>query len=381
MYDSRWVLFNTAIGHNFRELFGCSSCISYITCFCLVVTVLLYSGGSLIKEDMVLTAGHCALMLKDRPWEYRIVTGMHNLKVREKSSQRFEIVQIVMHPDQSIMGFLEGKNNDVALIRIHGRAPQSVLTLDSGEVELETDDECLAVGWGASSHIPFKPSDELKQLSMSIVSMEDCKKAYGMLRIPVDVKNICALPRNQKTWEASLYYGDSGGALLKAKDGKHIGVGVVSMGFPIVKMNGGFPTRFVKIAKVHGWIREEMDRVLEEPLKPIRPGWGYVIGRAIAVPFKVVFGLYGLLAMTTPFIILASLVMNRFYGNYVVVRANEWFAPVGILSVLLMFMFPTMTIIFYFVLLVRGGQPLQALQQQGLAQAQAQAQEQAAHDE
>ena len=306
--------------------------------------------------------------MKQYPWEYRIATGLHNLKVREKGSQVFEVVEIINHPEHTLVGMIKGNNNDVALVRIYGKSPQQVLTLD-GEGQLNPDDECVATGWGATTVIPFKPSDVLKQLPMKIVSMEDCKKAYAMLRITVDSKNICALPRNEKTWEASVYFGDSGGSLLRKKDGKYVGVGVVSMGFPLVKFNGGFPTRFVKVAKVYDWLQQEMNREPGE-LKPLRPGWGYVIGRALAVPLQLTAMVYAMLALSTPFLVLGALVLNKVYGNYVEVRANEWVAPVGILTVLLLFMFPTLTIVFYFYLIINGRR-----QQQAQPEVQAQQQE------
>jgi len=53
-------------------------------------------GGSIVNEHFIVTAAHCAL---DRPNNYEIVAGEHNLTISEGFEQRSRVVEIIVHPN------------------------------------------------------------------------------------------------------------------------------------------------------------------------------------------------------------------------------------------------------------------------------------------
>lgn len=162
-----------------------------------------FCGGSLIAEDKVLTAAHCAE--GQDPADVVAVTGRTDLTTNEGNET--PVSDIWIHPDYD--GVSTGA--DVAVLTLSSAVP------DAKPIELAsaTDDPSYApgtdatvAGWGTTSE-GGSSSDTLLQGTVPVTSDEDCAAAYGS---EYDAQGmVCAgLPEGG----VDACQGDSGGPLV-----------------------------------------------------------------------------------------------------------------------------------------------------------------------
>ncbi|KAL1375531.1 hypothetical protein pipiens_004646 [Culex pipiens pipiens] len=214
-------------------------------------------GGSLIWDNFVLTAAHCAI-------DYRNVApdvvrfGDLNIFTEEgdEYAQQIGIAKFIRHPGHRFSSHY----HDIALIQLERNVTINETVLPAClwtdmEVRFKRMD---AVGWGKVG-FSGEQSPELLKMGLSPVSNEECGKVFNKannrrLRTGLQEYHICASDEKADTCE-----GDSGGPLQvklmhNMRETPFI-VGVTSFGLPCSPENPGVYTR---VASYVDWIVDTM---------------------------------------------------------------------------------------------------------------------------
>lgn len=218
-------------------------------------TVRWQCGGSLIWDNFVLTAAHCALDVTNRAPD---VVRLGDLDLTSASDdqyvQQFRIVAILRHPEHRY----SRSYHDVALLKLDRN-----VTLDETVVPacLWRDyevrfRELIATGWGstgfAEEHTP-----NLLKVMLKPMDIQQCSTFYPTSKkLPqgLQSQHLCAVDEKMDTCE-----GDSGGPLqVKLLHNSRMTpflVGITSFGSSCGVSNPGVYTR---ISEYHDWILTTM---------------------------------------------------------------------------------------------------------------------------
>ena len=176
-----------------------------------------FCGGSLVREDWVVTAAHC--VQGESPSNLDVVIGLHNVNGTNGSQTR-GVSEIIIHPQYSGNSL----NNDYALLRL-----SSPIT-DFEPIQLCTDDShdeepvmSTTMGWGATSS-GGSSSNILLEVDVPI---DDSCGNYSNS----DITNNMVCAGDGNGGEDSCQ-GDSGGPLIMTNsDGEYELIGIVSWGY------------------------------------------------------------------------------------------------------------------------------------------------------
>jgi len=176
-----------------------------------------FCGGSLVREDWVVTAAHC--VLGDSPGNIQVKIGLHNVNGTTGSVTR-NVSEIIIHPNYNSNSL----NNDYALLRLSSPItnfePIQLATSDNH------DDEPVistTMGWGATQS---GGSSSAILLEVDVPIDNSCG-SYSNSSITNNM--VCAGDGNGG--EDSCQ-GDSGGPLIMTNsDGEYELIGIVSWGY------------------------------------------------------------------------------------------------------------------------------------------------------
>ena len=175
-----------------------------------------FCGGSLVREDWVVTAAHC--VQGESPGNISVKIGMHNINGTTGSETRYAD-QIIVHPNYSSNSL----NNDYALI--HLTSPSSFEPIQLVTSDSHDDEPVMSttMGWGATSSGGWS-SNVLLEVDVPI---DNSCGNYSNNEITNQM--VCAGDSNGG--EDSCQ-GDSGGPLIMTNDeGEYELIGVVSWGY------------------------------------------------------------------------------------------------------------------------------------------------------
>ncbi|XP_072946261.1 vitellin-degrading protease-like [Epargyreus clarus] len=195
-------------------------------------------GGTIIANDLIVTAAHC--VLGTSPYEYQVRVGSSS---SQNGGELYPVGDLVWHP-----GFNYNKmDSDIAILWLKkplkfNERVAPVAMYNQGE-EIMDGEATMVTGWGNIREGGGYPST-LQMVLIPKVNTAVCERAYSTLyRITQNM--LCAgIPEGGK----DACQGDSGGPLV------HNGrlAGVVSWGLGCARPN--YPGVYAKISALRSWI-------------------------------------------------------------------------------------------------------------------------------
>ncbi|MBP2328084.1 secreted trypsin-like serine protease [Kibdelosporangium banguiense] len=194
-----------------------------------------FCGGSLIKADWVVTAGHC--LDGETPSSVRVRVGTTN---RTSGGTVATGAQIIIHPDSSV---------DLALLRLSTPVRQAPVKIASASGSVGT--ATRIIGWGQTCRTQggCGAPKILQELDTSIVSDSRCSGG--------DIKPGSEICTNNTDGNRGACYGDSGGPQIKSVAGGWQLIGATS------RSGGGSvcakePSIYVDVPHFRSWISQHV---------------------------------------------------------------------------------------------------------------------------
>jgi trypsin len=197
-------------------------------------------GGSLIWEDLVLTAAHC-----DGAWDGDVVVSPNSGSAKQTRSTNSQLQRA--HPSYSS----STEAFDFMVVKLNDPVTNPVLIPLNQELDNPaTNADLTVIGYGVLSEGGYGAPDKLQEVTVKKVAFNTCNQQYG--GDIIDSIMICA---GVSGGGKDSCQGDSGGPIFNEAGEQ---VGVVSWGIGCAQAN--YPGVYSRVSGVYGWIN---DRICE----------------------------------------------------------------------------------------------------------------------
>ncbi|XP_077630670.1 ovochymase-1, partial [Crocuta crocuta] len=188
-----------------------------------------FCAGSLIRDDLVVTAAHCLVGLDEKQMKSLTVTGgQYNLFQKGKQEQ-IPVSKMILHPEYNRLGYM---SSDIALLYLKhkvkfGTAIQPIC-LPNKDDNFEAGTLCMTSGWCKISETS-EYSDVLQEVELLIMDDRKCNTVLTGMNFPLLGRTrMCAhFPDGLK----EACQGDSGSPFVCRRDsGIWVLAGITSRG-------------------------------------------------------------------------------------------------------------------------------------------------------
>uniref|UniRef100_A0ABI7YYK4 Ovochymase 1 n=1 Tax=Felis catus TaxID=9685 RepID=A0ABI7YYK4_FELCA len=188
-----------------------------------------FCAGSLIQDDLVVTAAHCLVGLNEKQIKSLTVTGGHNLFPEGKQEQKIPVSKMIIHPEYNRLGYM---SSDIALLYLKhkvkfGTAVQPIC-LPHKDDKFDAGLLCMTSGWCKISETS-EYSDVLQEVELPIMDDRMCNSVLTGMNFPLLGRTMmCAsFPDGEK----EACQGDSGSPFVcRRGNGIWVLAGITSQG-------------------------------------------------------------------------------------------------------------------------------------------------------
>ncbi|KAM3554049.1 hypothetical protein ARSEF4850_006645 [Beauveria asiatica] len=201
-------------------------------------------GGTLIRDNLVLTAAHC--LMHEHARSLQVKAGTHRY---HKGGVRRDVAEGISHADHDS----KKRINDIALVRLRRpfKLTDAVRTVElSQRQQTDGGTNVTVYGWGYTSY-PHQPRiPKLQVLHRNIIDTAACNAAH----FEQNGKNVTDNQLCTQTHGQGTCWGDSGGPLVWTDDdGTEYQVGIVSWGISCARE---WPDVATKVSSYLKWIED-----------------------------------------------------------------------------------------------------------------------------
>ncbi|XP_038029020.2 ovochymase-1 isoform X5 [Anas platyrhynchos] len=176
-------------------------------------------GGSLVQEDVAITAAHCVVNLEQKLLKSLVVTvGEHHLQRVDRQEQSIPVLHVFIHPGFNRLHYMDC---DVAVLHLQhpARLGDEVqpICLPHRDEDFEAGTLCVTSGWGKVSEGAGALAPVLQEVELPLIDSPTCSALLRAMDLPpVQGSMLCAgFPDGGR----DACKGDSGGPLACLRTG------------------------------------------------------------------------------------------------------------------------------------------------------------------